>query len=151
MLIKKSVRSLKQMFLNSWKNPWKGNVEKFFFKNIEAWNFGNLLQTNSFIRDLPGMIRFCVIYSCVPNKQGVLTIRRGKGGGVISKKQIAGEELEKRKRFNFFLKWSINCLMFIIYNQKNTKVKVALKSIKQNSCRLIQRKSFLNKKFCKQQ
>ena len=71
-------------------------------------------------------------YSCVPNKRrwvGVLIIG---GGWKISKIQIAGVNLNfpgvlKMKKFNFFVKRGINCLMFTSYNQKKTRVKSSIK------------------------
>ena len=55
------------------------------------------------------------------------------GGWKISKIQIAGVDLNfpgggwKMKKFNFFVKRGINCLMFTGYNQKKTRVKSSIK------------------------
>ena len=75
------------------------------------------------------------MYSCVPNKRGLGP--NDEGGWKISKNQIAREVLisggleiillENWNKLYFFVKWSKTCLMFIIYNQKNTRVKRSVK------------------------
>ena len=54
---------MKKVFLNSWKNPWKINEERFTFSNTEAWKPTTLLQTSSFTMDLPRILFQVLIIS----------------------------------------------------------------------------------------
>ena len=71
-------------------------------------------------------------HSCVPNKRRWVEVLIIRGGWKISKNQLAGVDLNfpgvgKIKKFNFFVKRGINCLIFTSYNQKNTRVKSSMK------------------------
>ena len=76
------------------------------------------------------MIRFCVIYSCVPNKQEVLTIRQGGwggwGGGNFKKSNSRGG-VGKMKKIQFLCKMKYKLFNVYYLQSKEHKGKSSVK------------------------